>query len=90
MRSEPTCKHAQKGYVPRAGHKGRGHGRPWLRLSRALRANHPLCQVCNVRPSTEVHHIVKWSDSVEGRLDPRNLIACCRPCHEVMERGGGA
>jgi hypothetical protein len=40
-----------------------------------------------VKPSTEVHHKIKWGDSVEGRLDPRNLIACCRSCHEILERG---
>jgi len=88
MRSEPTNKWAQKPPErSRSGHTGRGSGRPWQRVSRALRANRPLCEVCMVKPSTEVHHKIKWNDSVEGRLDPRNLVACCRSCHEILERG---
>ncbi len=86
MRSEPTNKWASKPVRVRAGHSGKGHGRPWQRLSRNIRANHPLCQVCETRPSTEVHHKRKWYASVEGRLDPRNCIAVCRSCHELLEK----
>jgi 5-methylcytosine-specific restriction endonuclease McrA len=86
MRVEPTNRWAQK--PPRTrhkAHKGKGSGRPWLRLTKALRANHPFCQVCHTRPSTEVHHIKPWNDAPEARLDPRNLLAVCRDCHERIE-----
>ena len=90
MRSEPTNKWASKPKRIRAGHSGKGSGRPWKGLSRAIRANHPFCEVCEKRPSTEVHHKRKWYDSVEGRLDPRNLVAVCRECHELIEKANGS
>ena len=87
MRSEPVNRWAQKPRKPsRSGHSGKGSGRPWRSLSLNLRASRPLCEVCMVKPSTEVHHKVKWADSVEGRLDPKNLVAVCRACHEILER----
>lgn len=86
MRTEPVNRWASKPERgKRSGHQGRGHGRPWQRLSRLLRANSPFCQVCGVRPSTEVHHRVKWHQDASKRLDPRNLVPCCRECHERLE-----
>lgn len=88
MRSEPTNKWASKPRKkPRTAHSGKGKS-AMQRLSKTLRANHPMCQVCNVKPSTEVHHVVKWKDSVLHRLDPRFLVCVCRACHEMMERHG--
>ena len=55
-------------------------------LSRVLRANHPFCQVCNVKPSAEVHHRVKWNDDPMKRLDVANLVCVCRACHEQLEK----
>ena len=87
MRSEPVNRWAQKPVKPsRSGHSGKGSGRPWKTLSLNLRASRPVCEVCGVKPSMEVHHKVKWRDSVEGRLDPRNCVCVCRSCHEIIER----
>jgi 5-methylcytosine-specific restriction endonuclease McrA len=87
MRTEPENKWAQQApKAARSAHTGKGSSRPWKTLSRALRANQPICEVCGVKPSTEVHHVVKWSASVVGRLDPRNCICCCRTCHELLEK----
>jgi 5-methylcytosine-specific restriction endonuclease McrA len=55
-------------------------------LSRVLRANHPFCQVCNVKPSAEVHHRFKWRDNPGRRLDASTLVVCCRACHEQLEK----
>lgn len=86
MRVEPTNRWASKPERSRgSGHQGRGHGRPWQRLSLVMRANHPFCQVCNTRPSAEVHHLVKWHDNPAKRLDARNLLAVCRDCHAKLE-----
>lgn len=85
MRREPLCIHARKAPVVRSAHMGKGSGRPMFRLSRTTRANHPMCQENCGRPSTEVHHIVPWSESVVLRLDPKNLVAVCRDCHERLE-----
>lgn len=88
MRSEPTNKWAAKPTKPkRSGHTGK-HAWAWRTLSRNLRANHPLCQVCNLKPSVEVHHRVRWVDCEVSRLDPRNCVSVCRPCHELLEKHG--
>jgi hypothetical protein len=88
MRSEPSCKGAEKPRKEaRTAHSGKGKS-AMQRLSKTLRANHPICQVCNVRPSTEVHHVVKWRESELHRLDPRFLLCVCRACHEQVERHG--
>ena len=87
MRTEPENRWAEKpANAARSAHTGKGSSRPWKTLSRALRANNPVCEACGVKPSTEVHHVLKWSESVVGRLVPRNCVCVCRTCHEIMER----
>lgn len=63
------------------------YGGSWTRLSLALRQNSPLCQRCGVAPSDEVHHVVKVSVNPSLKMDPRNLMAVCRACHEELEHG---
>lgn len=65
----------------------RHYGGTWSRLSRALRENSPLCQRCGKEPSAEVHHIVPVAADPRLKLDPRNLMAVCRRCHEELEHG---
>ena len=86
MRKEPICIHARAEPVIRSAHTGKGSGRPMFKLSRAKRANHPMCEECHVRPSVEVHHIIPWHASIVHRLDASNLVACCRDCHERLEK----
>lgn len=83
---EPSCKYARREPESRTGHAGK-HSKRMRRLSQALRANHPFCEVCTVRPGVEVHHVVKWADSEALRVDPANLVICCRDCHEALEKG---
>lgn len=58
----------------------------WARLSLKTRQNHPLCQRCGSAPSVEVHHVVPLRLDPRLAMDPRNLLAVCRPCHEELER----
>ncbi|MGI9251256.1 MAG: HNH endonuclease signature motif containing protein [Pseudohongiellaceae bacterium] len=57
----------------------------WRRLSKAIRAERPICEVCKTRPSQEVHHKVQ-SPAGDMFYDPRNLVAICRNCHFKMHR----
>lgn len=41
---------------------------------------HPLCLVCG-REAVTCHHFFPKSISAYLRLDPRNLIPICNPCH---------
>jgi 5-methylcytosine-specific restriction endonuclease McrA len=65
------------------------YGGSWTRLSLKLRQNNPLCQRCGIAPSDEVHHIVPLEINPALKMDPRNLLAVCRACHEHLEKGNG-
>jgi len=86
LRREPSCKYARPEDAVRTGHAGK-HSKRMRRLASALREANPICEVCGVRPGAEVHHVVKWKDSEALRLDPSNLVVCCRTCHELLEKG---
>lgn len=69
-------------------HAARG-GRPWMRISRQIRRERPLCEACLAagRPPTaseHVHHL----DPVDRdklrllQVNPSGLMALCRDCHE--------
>jgi len=81
-------KHWKSPFAPK-GSQLRGKRSPysgnWNRLSRKLRQNSPLCQRCGKNPSESVHHVVPVRQDPRLRLDPRNLLAVCRECHEVLD-----
>jgi hypothetical protein len=59
---------------------------PWIRMRDFIRCRNPICQriVNGVRcfqPAAICHHLVGINESVELRLDPRNLVAVCRHHH---------
>ncbi len=81
-------RHWKSPFVPRCRQvvgKRRHYSGSWSRLSKALRQNHPLCQVCGVLPSEQVHHVVPVQVDRRLMLDPRNLVVCCRACHEKLD-----
>ena len=59
----------------------------WVRLSRAFRAEHPLCAnaAANVPGctlvATEVDHVVPHRGDVQRFFDVSNLQGLCRTCH---------
>lgn len=57
----------------------------WTRTSKAYRAAHPICQGCNERASTEVHHITPLSidNSRANMLGWDGLEALCHECHQA-------
>lgn len=76
-------------------HDGKAHGRRTfddrrLVWNRAIRGT--LCVVCQQRPATEGHHIIKEQvlrrystsngyDVEDVRFDPRNRLGVCKDCH---------
>jgi len=68
--------------------QARGYGGTWERLSKQVRAEEPVCQICGDAPSTEVDHIEPF-DGVDDplRLDRENLQAVCSACHNKKTRG---
>ena len=67
------------------------HTSRWTKLSRAFRAEHPLCAECNrrgiIKPATCVDHIEPWPICADRFYDLKNLQALCDECnHEKGQR----
>lgn len=70
----------------------RGHAEPrspkWPAVRRAYLEKHPDCEACGRTARQggpiEVHHVVPFHDDEAKELDPDNLIALCRRCHELV------
>lgn len=65
----------------------RGYGRDWQTLRESFLRDHPLCARCLaqgvIRPATVVHHVQPVEQRPDLRLNPDNLEALCRNCHEL-------
>lgn len=62
------------------------HTNRWTRLSRAFRAEHPLCECCRsqgrVKPAEVVDHIIPYPICGEtGFYDRSNLQSLCQDCN---------
>lgn len=72
----------------------RGYGSDWQDLSRRVREEQAICEVCDARsianPATEVHHIRRIGDAPLERMKRGNLLAVCRNCHGEVEGKGPA
>lgn len=68
-------------------HAARG-GRPWMRISRAIRRERPLCELCDkegrITASELVHHIDHVNRDKDRLLHvaPGRLLSLCRHCHD--------
>lgn len=63
------------------------HTNRWTRLSRAYRANHPLCEMCKakgiIKPATCVDHIEPWPICADRFYDLKNLQSLCDECNHL-------
>ncbi len=69
-------------------HAARG-GRPWMRISRAIRRERPLCELCEKEgrgptPAQLVHHVdhVNRDKARLLHVAPNRLMSLCRDCHD--------
>lgn len=56
----------------------------WAALKRGVLLRDPVCQMCGIRPTKEVHHI--RPRFLKGTNHPRNLIGLCLECHDEVHR----
>ena len=61
----------------------------WKSMSKELRKEHEICQLCGKRKSEEVHHIFPFMHQFEDIreevfLDKDNLICLCSDCHHQV------
>lgn len=47
-----------------------------------------VCNACGSQEKLEVHHIVRWVDAPDLRIDPDNGITLCCSCHDGVHAGG--
>jgi 5-methylcytosine-specific restriction endonuclease McrA len=62
----------------------RGYDWHWMKISRMVRQQYPVCQVCNDAASEDVDHIIPFK-SVDDPLRTQisNCRAICRKCHNA-------
>lgn len=76
----------RKGYV-REKSAEPYHTYRWAKLSRAFRAEHPLCEECRkkgiIKASTCVDHIEPWPICGDRFYDRSNLQALCDECNHL-------
>lgn len=76
----------------RGSASARGYDRRWERFRAWVLATWPLCRDCEaagrVTASNEVHHIAKLRERPDLRLDPDNVLALCKPCHDTRTGRG--
>lgn len=75
---------ARKAQQRRRGtNKERGYGSDWRAISRMVRQERPVCEVCGAAASTEVDHIKPFDGPDDPlRTDWTNLQAICSECHK--------
>lgn len=39
------------------------------------------CEICGSKDRLEAHHIIKWADYPQGRIDVNNGMCLCHNCH---------
>ena len=62
----------------------RGYDAHWMRISKMIRAQRPVCEMCNDAPSEDVDHIIPFNGLKDPlRTDVQNLMAICRRCHRA-------
>jgi 5-methylcytosine-specific restriction protein A len=81
-------KAADKRYDDRRGSAAaRGYDARWDKAREAYLNRNPLCEMCEkegrTTPAVLVHH-KKPIDEGGERLNPDNLMALCRECHEKI------
>ncbi|MDE2103277.1 MAG: HNH endonuclease [Patescibacteria group bacterium] len=55
----------------------------WRKQRELLLSENPFCQICKIRPASEIDHIKprKKGDDLPTDLDINNLQCLCRRCH---------
>ena len=56
----------------------------WVKLSRMLRQQRPICEICNEALTEAVDHWLEISMTKgEYNFNPHNLICMCNKCHSI-------
>jgi 5-methylcytosine-specific restriction endonuclease McrA len=88
----PQCQHGAKRNKSRNTTE-HGYDYAWRRLSERVRAERPLCEMCEsegiVTPADEVHHRIPIDEAPWLRLERANLMSVCTACHKGIHAAPG-
>jgi len=70
-----------------SAHK-RGYTHKWRKLRLMKLANNPVCEMCELRCATDVHHENKVSDGNDVLCHLDDLRSLCRACHAGLTAKG--
>ena len=80
--------HASQRQQERGTAHERGYDFDWQRFRAMVIIKRPCCEDCLWEPSLDVHHILKLKERPDLRLDERNVLALCKPCHSRRTQKG--
>ncbi|MBP7118587.1 HNH endonuclease [Candidatus Woesebacteria bacterium] len=62
------------------------YGQGWKKIRQQVRERDNVCQVCKIKPQTElqVHHLIPFR--MGGKNTMENLVGLCRSCHSKIEK----
>lgn len=60
----------------------------WIRISKAIRNEFPICQKCMKSPTDVVDHIyeLRWLNGQDHAYTLDNLMAVCHTCHNIKTK----
>lgn len=64
--------------------RARGYDRQWEAVRQMKLNRDPVCEQCGKALATMVHHIESVKDRPNLRLEMKNLMSLCNPCHEAI------
>jgi len=53
------------------------------KYSKMIRSERPICELCKVRSSTQIHHYFSRNHE-NTRFDDLNIVSVCFKCHRVF------
>lgn len=59
----------------------------WAVRREVLKRDGYRCQMpgCKKRSRLQVHHVIRWADSVHTRYTASSLITLCKTCHDSIK-----
>jgi 5-methylcytosine-specific restriction endonuclease McrA len=77
-----------KPFYARASSHQRGYTHKWRKLRLMKLANNPVCEICELRCATDVHHVNKVSDGHPVLCHLDDLRSLCHTCHSELTAKG--
>lgn len=82
------CQQHRREQDRRGSSAERGYDGAWRRFREWFIRRHPICSDCQIKATSDVHHIRKLRDYPELRRVESNCMGLCGSCHAVRTARG--